>query len=279
MSIIPGHISSLYKNYPVFLWVEDEETRAYLDAAWNHDNTIGFLIAGGSENIAAVVHAAHKDGLTHVFGLRDRDFGDTNRLRWNEPGQTIFTLDSFELENLLLDASAMHACDLNTTTKSARDFDHEMKAIAGKLDWWMACRRTIVSFRNSIGTDFIEHPTRSSVLTQAHALGAITTSSWWTTTRPTLQNQLDEARAQSELQRHHQNCSYELHNGDAWKRSFSGKEVLVEMRSHVWTKKHQKDPEGRINFYQAIATAQRKSKTIPQEVTDLRLAVRARVGL
>lgn len=55
MRIVPTHISSLYKNALVYLWVEDEETRAYLEEAWDHDDTIGLLVAGGCENIAAVV--------------------------------------------------------------------------------------------------------------------------------------------------------------------------------------------------------------------------------
>jgi hypothetical protein len=52
----------------------------------------------------------------------------------------------------------------------------------------------------------------------------------------------------------------------------------LDMRSRVWTKKQQPDPQGKVDFFKAIAIAQRESKTVPQEIIDLRRALRTRGG-
>lgn len=34
MSVSASHLSLLYNHHPVCLWVEDEETRSYLNTVW-----------------------------------------------------------------------------------------------------------------------------------------------------------------------------------------------------------------------------------------------------
>jgi hypothetical protein len=68
-----------------------------------------------------------------------------------------------------------------------------------------------------------------------------------------------------------------LTSGD-WKREFSGKEILQELGPLVWKHKRSPNPAGRIEFVRAIAEAQRDQNRIPQEVTDLRMAILFRIG-
>ena len=91
-------LDALYKNWPLVLWVEDETTKIYLDTLWQ-DPQIGFLVAGGWENLTAVLHPSPP----HVFGSRDRDFGHSNRARWANAGVRVLRGDTFEIENFLLE--------------------------------------------------------------------------------------------------------------------------------------------------------------------------------
>lgn len=125
-------IAALYKNRPVYLWVEDELTRTYLDAAWAPQGTIGFLIAGNSENVRTVVANARKEGLTNVFGLQDRDFGEGGSARWT-PGVEVLRLDSHEVENFLLDPTALAANILNSSKRSAEEIAKRLREEAGRM--------------------------------------------------------------------------------------------------------------------------------------------------
>jgi hypothetical protein len=272
----PGHLSALYKNRLVYVWVEDEETRTYLQTVWQ-DPEFGFFVAGGSENIAAAVHAARNDNLPHVFGFRDRDFGVSNRANWGDPSVRLFTSEAFEVENLLLDARAMAGCDLNTTGKNADDLENEMKGIASQLDWWMACRRAIVGLRDAVTTEFIGHPSRTGVRSLADATNAITSSAWWTKTLPGISTAATLAQVQADLARRRTEYVAMIASGQ-WRMGFSGKEIFREMRSRVWTKKPSPDPEGRLDFVKAVAAKQRDYQTVPAEITELRRELRARVG-
>ncbi len=274
MRIVPSHLSALYKNKLVYLWVEDEETRTYLETAWA-DAEIGIYIAGGCENIRAVVHAARKDNLLHVFGYRDRDFGTSNWPRWNDPSVEVFVGEAFEVENLLLDARSMAECEVNTSPKNVPDIENELQALAGKLCWWMACRASIAELRGAVAEDFIEHPSPSNVRTQQEALDTITTSRWWTHVLPNIS--AATAKLPATLLKHQATYGAMLTSG-AWKTHFSGKELFADMLPRIWTKKRPRDPQGRLDFVKALARAQRDARTVPQEIIDLRLALRARLG-
>lgn len=272
----PGHLSALYKNKLVYLWVEDEETRTYLETVWQ-DPQFGFFVAGGSENIAAAVHAARKDNLPHVFGFKDRDFGTSNRAKWGSPSVTVFTSEAFEVENLLLDARTMAGCDLNTTTKVADDLEREMQGLASKLDWWMACRRTIVDLRDAVAAQFIEHPSRASISSLKEAESAITKSAWWTQVLPSIPTATALTQVQTNLTQHRAEYVAMIANGE-WRTHFSGKEIFREMRDHVWQKKRSPDPEGLLDFVKAVARTQRDYQSVPAEIDELHRELRARVG-
>src|SRR5512138_1078603 len=105
----------MYRSFPAYLWVEDEETRTYLEAVWPGESLIKLYVAGGHEHIGAVVEAAHQDYATHVFGLRDRDFTLPNRSSWHNTNVAVFAGDYLEVENLMLDPEAIAHCEVNTS--------------------------------------------------------------------------------------------------------------------------------------------------------------------
>jgi hypothetical protein len=270
-------LPALYSSHRVVLWVEDEETRTYLATAWQ-DGDVKLLVAGGHTNIDAIVKAAVKDAIPHVFGVRDRDFWRSNRSRWTtDPSVRVFTGDTFEVENLLLDAKAMAACEVNTAEKEAPAIQAELDALATPLAWWMSCRKTIVHFRDAVTRDSIEHPTRGTVTSKTHALSKIVGSTWWTTTLPGLGDTVTAAEADRLLDLHHREYSSALADG-SWCTCFSGKEILGEMRSRLWTRHQEPDPGGKLHLVRAIAEVQR-TLGLPPEIQELHAVLRARVNL
>lgn len=271
-------LPALYNSHPVVLWVEDEETRTYLATAWQ-DGDIKLLVAGGHANIDAIVKAAEKDHVPHVFGVRDRDFWRSNRALWSaDRALRVFTGDPFEIENLLLDATAMAACDVNTAEKDAPTIQAELDALAAPLTWWMSCRKTIVHFRDAATKDSIEHPTRGAVTSKPLALSKLVGSPWWTTTLPGLARIVTEAEADRLLDLHYEEYAAALRDG-SWRSSFSGKEILGEMRSHLWTRRQEAGLGGKLRLFRSIAEAQRTLNRVPEEIKELRAVLRARVEL
>ncbi|WP_441292683.1 hypothetical protein ACSRUE_21830 [Sorangium sp. KYC3313] len=53
-------VTGLYRNFPAYLWVEDEETRTYLQTAWEGELHIKVLVAGGHGHLHAVVNVGSR---------------------------------------------------------------------------------------------------------------------------------------------------------------------------------------------------------------------------
>jgi len=278
MSVSASHLSSLYNHDPVCLWVEDEETRSYLNTVWG-DGQIGILVAGGVENVRVAVHAARKDGVDKVFGFRDRDFGVSNVDRWMPPGpMEVFVGDALEVESYLLDATAIAGCTVNTAGRTAHDIEAEMERLAGELVWWMSCRKTIASIRDDVVGDFLPHPKRTVVRSLQDAEGAILAASWWTTRLPVIASKVTEARVRKDLGDNHAHYDAMLRAG-GWRTGFSAKEIFEQLLGWVYTKRRPPDPAGRLDFVKAIARAQVDLGRVPREAVDLRVALRSRVGI
>ncbi|WP_437893542.1 hypothetical protein [Sorangium sp. So ce124] len=271
-------VTGLYRNFPAYLWVEDEETRTYLQTAWEGELHIKVLVAGGHGHLHAVVNAARNDYNTHVFGFRDRDFGGSNRARWNEDAVVVLTADVVEIENLLLDPDAIAACQVNTSGLNAAQVEQELTMLATPLTWWMSCRRTITEIRDAVVDDFLEHPRRDRVKSQGDAEAAITGSLWWARVLPTLQPDWGNVATIARKLTEHEASYRAMLSTGAWRQEFSGKEILRDLTTRIWTRKRPKDPECRLTFVQEIARAQLDLNRVPQEIRELRTAIRRRIG-
>ncbi|MHB8417083.1 MAG: hypothetical protein ACYDCL_03340 [Myxococcales bacterium] len=273
---MPGgaDLGALYKNKPLILWVEDELTKLYLDALWQ-DPDVGFLIAGGWENIRAVVHGSRREAR-HVFGLRDRDFSDTNRSSWANEGVVVLVSESFEIENFLLDETALAGCALNTAGLDATTLLREMEQAAARLPWWMAARSTINWLRDTVLGDFVPHPAWTAVGDRTAALASILSSSWWTAAVPRLAPALQAGRVEEELDRAHARYDASLTNG-TWKGDFSGKEIWRQVWRRLWA--HNSTDGAELDTAKAVAAAQHEISRVPEELRELRSTLRGKVGL
>ncbi|MHC5536763.1 hypothetical protein ACYOEI_00645 [Singulisphaera rosea] len=171
--------ASLYRG-TINLWVEDELTRSYLSVVWNDNPAVAFFIAGGNEGVHAAVKDAENAGLPTVFGLLDRDFRPTNRNHWFTPGKTFrtFVLPVHEIENYLLDPSALAACALNNLKRSVSQIEDLLAAAARRLTWWAACRDLVAELKHRFRNDFIPDPPRN-IADEAAATKHICDSAWF----------------------------------------------------------------------------------------------------
>lgn len=270
-------LNALYRKRPINLWVEDEVTREYLREAWQ-DNDIELLLAGGADNIQAVVEDS---GLRNVFGYRDRDFTPaSNRTRWADPSaQRVLVSEVFEAENFLFDEEAIAASSLNTSRRTAAQIDAEMQRLAATLSWWLSCRSVIAWLSREANRDFVSHPKRAQVTNKAQALAHLTDSNWVGRTAPGVPGLVDEKRLDAQLVAEEQRYAGMIPKAE-WRIHFPGKEILRALVPCVWPNPKPGTPwqARQVDFAKAVARAQVRMGRVPSEVTDLRAALRARVG-
>lgn len=272
-------VEALYKNAPLVLWVEDEDSQTYLGELWSTER-VGLHIAGNGGAVAAVVRDARSLGHRHVFGLVDRDFGGTNRNRWIRPSDDliVYKLASLEIENLLLDPTALAACDLNRLGKKPRTTDElarRMRSEAVNILWWMAWRRVMTDLRHERLHDFPKVPRRDSVQTRNETLALLLADPWLKRemlasgpglTDDILKGRLDKAKEDFDS----------LLNGDGWIEVFSGKEIFRQIAGYVW---NGKGSAGRLDLVRSVAKAQMRLGRVPAEVTELLASLTQRTGL
>ncbi|MCA9537846.1 MAG: hypothetical protein KC620_03095 [Myxococcales bacterium] len=269
-------IPALYRGHPLYLWVEDTTTQAYLDGAWG-DGRIGFHIGGGAANIHAVCEDAWRTGSAHVFGLRDRDFGPTNLHRWAAFRQSdrVYVLDALEIENHLLDADALAGVPVNTARRSAADIEARMHAIAGGLVPWMATRAVISSLQVNATRDFPSHPKRSAVSTLADGEAYLLGNPWVTTTAPGTPALVAHADIRQRLGDAEKTYSAHLTQG-SWRQHFAGKEIYEEVSGFVWNQNRM--PSAHADLAKMVGEQQRVVGQVPVEISALRAALLARIG-
>ena len=279
-----SELSSLYKNRPITLWVEDGLTRAWLRGLWS-DADIGLLVAGGNDAVAGAVRDARGAGHANVFGVRDRDFLSTNRAAWLDPTKqpAVFLTEAHELENHLLDFDGLAALspNHNRQRKTAAQLEARARQVAEGSIWWMATRATISEVRLAVTADFPPHPHIGSaeVATAAAATAALDhllhRSGWGTQLRAFVPA-LTPAWTQSRLRVHEAALRAQLVDG-SWRREWSGKElwraVLGTMTNDRVTQAAEED------VAKALAAHQREANTVDPALTELRSAIRKRGGL
>jgi hypothetical protein len=272
--------ASLY-TAPIELWVEDEVTRAYLDAVWNSPS-VRFLIGSGNEGVQAIVQDAENAGYPNVFAVIDRDFRLTNRTNWRDPSKKPrrFILPVHEIENYLLDAAALAASRLNNLNRTEAEIEQLMTTEAQRFCWWAACRDVVAELRRRFREGFLNDPTRA-VITEEQARDHICQSPWFRklpheisrTTTPDIHRLLSEA---------HVAANQSLLDG-RWRTEFAGKEIIRDIGSRICD-------QTKISGYRPIPTQfdedlakevgawQRQNNTVPVDLIDLLGALQQRVS-
>jgi hypothetical protein len=272
-----SNLTSLYKNHPVYFWLEDDDTRAYFSQLWPNE-PFGYLVGGGEQNIQAIVQSARLDNIAHVFGIVDRDFYKSNVANWPSlpATQRIYRLPVHEFESFLLDADALAGCALNNQGRTPLDVDKQMQLIAGGLVWWMATKRVLSEVSHEVVDGFPPEPGRQKVQDLATAMNYISQSLWFASTAQNVPGLASMPGVQQRLTTHQTQYASDILSGQ-WKTEFSGKEVFRTLQSYVY--QGGKGSSGRTDLVKAIARWQRANKRIPQDLESLRACVKRRVGI
>jgi hypothetical protein len=274
----PSPLAALYNAAPIILWVEDLVTSVYLRAVWQYDRRFQLYVGGGHEVLAAVVEDACRSGRSHVYGMRDRDFGPTNRPRWKQADVSIFALETFEIECFLLDPAALASCAINTAGKTEAWLDDHLRAQAQTLLWWMACRKVLADLREARQAKFPSHPKRGQVATQEDAERVLLDNEWVMVTAPGLSKKVAGERLRAALHDAHSHYAELFHQErKVWTQAFSGKELLEELVSWIFTKGRPPRSAALQDLAKAVAQEQISSGNEPKELLELRDAMLARL--
>jgi hypothetical protein len=262
--------------------VEDELTRAYVDAVWNSP-LIAYLIGGGNEGVQAIVSDAEKAGFPNVFALIDRDYRQSNRSNWMDPNKTFrrFILPVHEVENYLLDAGALAASRCNNLGKTGIEIDAMMTTVAGRLCWWAACRDVVAELRRRFRHDFVPDPTYPPVDSESQARNHICQSAWFAKLAQEA-GRTTVSDVHQLLAAAHLAANQALADG-RWKAEFAGKEILRDIGSRICDRT--KIPGYRPSsakfdedLAKEVGAWQRQNHAIPSDLTDLLSALQQRIA-
>lgn len=261
----PGDLPSLYKAHRVTLWVEDVFTREYLRAAWDSPVDIGFAVAGGHSYLKPLIADARQHYRhLRVWGLRDRDFGATNRGAWKEETE-VFVPEVFEAENWLLASSHLVSCpNLNTRGLNQEALSLALHRAASSQVWWLALRYLLEKLKAF--APLPAHPSIEAVPDPGTALAFVKGSAWWASSRQQVLA-LDDQWLIDELQLRATALQAELADG-SFVRTFPGKELLDIALKAMWQgnwPNSLRDDAGR-----QVGAWQRENGKVPSEVEDLR---------
>jgi len=273
----PSHLAALYNAAPIILWVEDLVTSVYLQTLWRHDRRFQLYVGGGHEMLSAVVENARRMQLSHVYCLRDRDFGSTNRDRWREPSVSTFALETFEIECFLLDPAALASCAVNTAGRTEPWIDEHLRAQARGLAWWMACRKVLAHLREARQARFPSHPKRGQVASREDAERVLLDNDWVKLTVPGLPDEIQPERLRAALLDAHSHYAALLDRA-AWTTAFSGKELMEELVSWIFTKGRPPGIAALQDLAKAVAQEQLAAGREPPELLELRDAMLGRLA-
>jgi len=265
---------------PIIVWVEDALTEAYLNKLWA-DDQIRIFVAGSGPTVEAATTDARKAKVGNVFGVRDRDFGKTNVAVWTKYGREIgvYRLKRHEMENYLLDWSALAGCTENRRGKKAGDIEAEVKEHAATLDWWLATRRTLYDLSTELTKGSPAPPGQTKIKTHDDAVAYILHhSKWYRRVCRMPETLLKEANINALLTKH-QKRVHKAFNDGKWIELFPGKELLGKAKAFIKTRpKANAKSEDFINLALAVAEWQVKKGSQPPDLMTLRDCLIKRVG-
>ena len=258
-------------------WVEDALASEYLCDCWNV-STISCRPGGSCESIAVMVHDAATRHEANVFGVVDRDFRESNAAQWTDLTQDIrcFVLPAHEIENYLLDAEALAGCDANNQGRSQAAIEARMQARAQQLVWWMACRHTIKRIDGLCTGGFLDTPSPGAIVDLASAASHITGHAWFAKFPADSAQIVAAGNVANWVNQAHAFYATDL-AGDAWKISFSGKEVFRDAHGFIYRPpKKATSPNYDVDVAKSVARWQVAQNRIPADITNLLAALQAR---
>lgn len=278
------NLHALLSARPVALWVEDMLTKEYLQRIWQPDDIFfQILVAGTNDSVTAVVRDLQENGYGNVFGLTDRDFHNSNRPKWNNPSPNmlIYRPDRLEIENYLLDWPALAGCDENISRRNRTQADIQQRAegYAGRMLWWMACRKIISDYHERVVGQFPQHPKLTDISSVSEAENYIRTARNWRDQLPVHAVYINNSNNLTiSLQSAHDVYQDTLNYG-TWTDDFSGKEIFRAIRGFLFNDSYASADVMDTDLAKSVADWQINNNSVPNELIVLKDSIKTRVGM
>ena len=251
------------KGYKARLYVEDELTAEYLKELFVFDSgSVEVKVAGCVYAVKGIVALERKHGCVNAYGLIDKDFGRDNHDKWHEEGTELVRGTCHEIENYLLDAVSMKACE-KASINDRFDFESELKSIAGKMVCAVACCDVIAGLRKTFFDDFPRHPSIFSITSEKQACEYIVNTDWVTSMEDRAKESLTEKSIASRVHAAVVRYTSNLNDG-TWAQTFPGKELFGQVRQCAFA-----DKVSLRDFAMSIAKYQRVNNRVPAELQEL----------
>jgi len=211
------------------LYVEDSITLIYLKELWS-DPAFAYFVGGGHEAVSLIVRVDQEAGHPNVFGIIDRDYGGSNLSKATNPGTRVFRLSAHEVENHLLDASALASSRWNNLRLSVQEVENLLIQAAHQRCWYEACRLVLATIRQRFHEGFITDPPqdlRDLEAAQHHLCG-----SRWFLDLKEHSDQTTETDVVALLETSHDQATAQTIDG-TWRQTFTGKAIFEDIASRI----------------------------------------------
>jgi hypothetical protein len=255
------------------LYVEDDLTAQYLGTLFQLESGwLTIIQVGGKDAVCAMVATARGRGNQQAFGWQDTDFGRDNTAKWNEAGTHVFRGKYHEIENYMLDWTAMKEGE-----KSSGAFPTEQTALnfAENLVFAVACWNELYALKNFVDNKFPKYPKNQSKIDKLKSEDAVVRfireqNPWFSRITRDFTTRTSEESIRGDVAKQ---VAY-LRNAlvdDSWRSVMPGKEIFRHLLDKVF--------HGKVNdlsFAKSIADWQRDNQKIPDELQRLRKVLAAR---
>lgn len=216
-------LKSLIGNFSSALFVEDEESEAFLSQIIQKSgHHVKLVVSGGRNGVRAMTNR-YSAKQNPAIGWIDRDFSIYKPEQWTNPSERCFCSERHEIENYLLDGSLLHTCGV--TGASADRLEEAMLEEARKQPAWLAYRELIRSIHDDFQKEFPCDPEVSDIPDVDTATRCIEDLSWIRNVDDVAHGLLSSSCVKNKLLEFNNRYLAMLENGE-WKNNFSGKEIF-----------------------------------------------------
>ncbi len=266
---------AMYASAKAILWVEDLQTQRYLTRVWNQPEDVQTYVAGNNEAVKAIVISAGRS-YPHVFGLVDRDFGNSNKADW--PTKRVFRLPRHEIENYLLDPIDLYNCPLHNRYRTEAEIITKLSELANVQPAWLAYRKVVRTIEKEIGRGQPGVPSCVKIPSVEVATNLIESSSWIATLDRRTSEWTTPGKIAAEILSAYTEFDT-LQKAESWMDDFSGKEIFRPIRDFLYTPKSGNVTDHDADFAAEIGSWQAANDRVPPDIHDLLLSLRSRVGI
>lgn len=272
-------LSFLDQSYTAHLLLEDPRTYDYFSTLFNADtSTVQMVAVGGSdgvEGLVAVSWEIEAQSPVHAIGWRDRDFGHDNLSRLQDTNIHVFRGTCHEIENYLLDWTALAGCDL-AVRYDKRGIDYRQKALelATSMLYDTVCCDVLYALQCEYTAGFPACPLKRRpkvpVQSRADVEQYLLTDTWVKNRAGEIQILFSDAEIKGRIDETEKRYQSALASPtDDWRVLFPGKEIFEKLVRSVY------GGVGISDVVKSIAEYQRKN-VIPSELNDFMGEVRRR---